>query len=255
VPREAENLGTAIGSFDNPDKAAADTLNREQMDEAMDIILAAFENEEFSYHGKHWTFPTPGIPDRGGTVEKLTLVPRPLYPYEIWQPITSPPTLEHVPVRGFGAVFWNTHHEYVRQRWERYQELYEQTHGTSLRKGEKRQLVVNVHVADTHEQAWERARPGHDEFWKFLGPYGWSKGYMGRDGKPSPPGLIPTLEESVEQKIWLIGAPEEVAEGIAHYQESLGLEHLTIFPQMPGDTYEDCEEQMARYQETVKPLL
>src|SRR5690606_24675950 len=108
VPREAENLGTAIGSFDNPDKAAADQLNREMMDEAMDVILAAYENEEFSFHGKHWSFPKPS-PDRGSVVETLTLVPRPLYPYEIWQPITSPPTLEHVPVRGFGGVFWLLH--------------------------------------------------------------------------------------------------------------------------------------------------
>jgi alkanesulfonate monooxygenase SsuD/methylene tetrahydromethanopterin reductase-like flavin-dependent oxidoreductase (luciferase family) len=255
VPREAENLGTAIGSFDNPDKAAADTLNREQMDEAMDVVLAAYENEEFSYQGKHWTFPTPGIPDRGGTVEKLTLVPRPLYPYDIWQAITSPPTLEHVPARGFGGVFWNLNHQYLRQRWERYQEIYESTHGTTLRSGEKRQLVLNIHIADTHEQAWDQVRPGHDEFWKFLGPYGWSKGYMGRDGKPSPPGLIPTLEESVDQRIWVIGSPEEVAAGIAQYREELGLEHLTIFPQMPGETYDLCEDQMARYHETVKPLL
>ena len=44
------------------------------------------------------------------------------------------------------------------------------------------------------------ATPGHDEFWKFLGPYGWSRGYMGDDGKPAKPGLIPSLATSIEQK-------------------------------------------------------
>jgi hypothetical protein len=51
------------------------------------------------------------------------------------------------------------------------------------------------------------ARPGHDEFWKFLGPYGWSRGYMGEDGKPAKPGLIPTLDESIENKTILSARP------------------------------------------------
>ena len=92
VPREAQSLGTQVGSFDNPDKAEADRINREMMDEAMEVILRAFENETFSYHGSYFDLPPPGIPDRGGQVEELTLVPRPLYPYDIWQAITSPPT-------------------------------------------------------------------------------------------------------------------------------------------------------------------
>ena len=56
----------------------------------MDVILLALENETFSYHGAYYDFPPPGIPDRGGQVEQLTSGARPLYLYEIWQPITSP---------------------------------------------------------------------------------------------------------------------------------------------------------------------
>ena len=51
------------------------------------------------YQGELFQIPVPGIPDRGSTVQTLTLVPRPLYPYEIWQAVTSPPTLEYVPGR------------------------------------------------------------------------------------------------------------------------------------------------------------
>jgi alkanesulfonate monooxygenase SsuD/methylene tetrahydromethanopterin reductase-like flavin-dependent oxidoreductase (luciferase family) len=254
VPREAEPLGTKVGSFDNPDQASADQTNRELMDEAMDVIQLALDNETFSYHGKHFDLPPPGIPDRGGFVEELTLVPRPLYPYEIWSAITSPPTLEHVPVRGWGGVMWLQHHEFIHRRWERFQEVWEQHHGP-LAPGAKRNLVINVRIEDTHEAAWRSARPGHDEYWKFLGPYGWSKGYMGADGKPAAAGLIPTLEESVEQKVWVIGTPEEVAEGIAYYKDLLQLQHLTIYPAFPGDTYDVVAEQMQRYAEQVRPLL
>ena len=179
VPRESEPLGSKIGSFDNPDQAAADKFNRQQFDEAMEVIRLALDNETFSYHGDVYDFPPPGIPDRGGFVEELTLVPRPLYPYEIWQAITSPPSLEQVPKAGWGGVFWNNHHSFVKMRWERFAEVYAATHGRELERGEHRQLVLCTRVEDTREQAIDRVRNGHDEFWKFLGPYGWSKGLHG----------------------------------------------------------------------------
>jgi alkanesulfonate monooxygenase SsuD/methylene tetrahydromethanopterin reductase-like flavin-dependent oxidoreductase (luciferase family) len=255
VPREAESLGAMVGSFDNPDKAEADRINRELFEESMDVIRLALDNETFSYEGKHYRLPPPGIPDRGGTVQHLTLLPRPLYPYEIWQAVTSPPTLEYVPRVGWGGVFWLQHTDFIKRNWERFGELYEQHHGVALSPGEKRNLVLNIRIEDTHEKAWEQARDGHDEFWKFLAPYGWSKGYMGDDGKPAPGGLIPTLEQSVEQGVWNIGSPEEVAERIANLKSVLGLRHFTIVPQFPGDTYGETEEQMARYMEEVHPLV
>ena len=101
----------------------------------------------------------------------------------------------------------------------------------------------------------EAIRSGHDEFWKFLGPYGWSKGYMGDDGKPAPMGLVPTLEETLDQKIFAIGTAEDVAEQIAWYDEQIGLENLLLFPGMPGDRYDDIEEQLGRLAGDVLPKL
>jgi alkanesulfonate monooxygenase SsuD/methylene tetrahydromethanopterin reductase-like flavin-dependent oxidoreductase (luciferase family) len=255
VPREAETLGTKIGSYDNPDAADADRLNREVFDEATEVIRAAFEDEQFKYHGRHFDLPPAGIPDRGGFVEHLTLVPRPRHPVEWWQAVTSPPTLEAVPRKGFGGVFWLKHHRFVKQWWERFAEVHAEHHGRELAPGEKRMLVLNVRIGDTHEAAWAAARDGHDEFWKFLGPYGWSRGYMGADGKPAPPGLIPTLEQSVENGTWVVGTAEEVAERIERYRDELGLADLCLFPNFPGDRYELTEEQLARYAEQVRPLL
>ncbi len=255
VPRESEVLGSKIGSFDNPDQRAADDFNRKQFDEAMDVIAMALDNESFSFHGDVYDFPPPGIPDRGGFVEELTLVPRPLYPYETWQAITSPPTLEAVPARGWGGVFWNNHHSFVKMRWERFAEVYAERHGRELARGEHRQLVLCVRVEDTREQAIASVRDGHDEFWKFLGPYGWSKGYMGPDGGPAPPGLIPTLEESFSNRTWVVGSPDDVAAEIAFYDELLGLENLLLFPAMPGDAYAKVSEQLLRLGEEVLPQL
>ena len=258
VPREVLHLndkGVSIGSYDNPEKQADDELNREVFEESMEIIRGALDNESFAFHGKHFDIPVPGIPDRGSTVPSLTLIPRPTYPYEIWQAVTSPPTLDYVPVVGHGAVFWNQHYSFIKRFWDKYGETYERTHGIALAPHEKRMLVVATRVEDTYEKARQTALPGHDEFWKFLGPYGWSRGYMGEDGKPAKPGLIPTLDESIENKTILLGNAEQVAEGIRFYRDLLGVEHLTIFPHFLGDSYKKADEQMARFIEEVVPLV
>jgi hypothetical protein len=78
---------------------------------------------------------------------------------------------------------------------------------------------------------------------------------MGPDGKPAQPGLIPTLDESIENKTILVGPPEKVAEEISFYQDLLGLEYLTLFPHLLGDPYKKADEQMARFVEEVLPLL
>ena len=258
VPREILHLNgdhISIGSQDNPDQAADDVQNREWFEEAMEIVRRGLSQEKFSYSGKYFQLPVPGIPDRGTTVSEITLIPRPLYPYEIWQAVTSPPTIEYVPVVDHGAVFWNQNPVFIKRMWDRYGELHEQAHGAALAKGSKRMLVVSVRIEDSHEAAVESARDGHDEFWKFLGPYGWSRGYMGSDGKPVAPGLIPTLEESMSQKTMLVGSPEQVAEQVQDLKDLLGFENLTIFPHLIGDTYKKAEEQMSRFMNEVAPLL
>ena len=258
VPRELLHLNPdhiSVGSADNPDQAADDARNREWFEEAMEIVRRALSSERFSFSGKHFQLPAPGIPDRGDTVHELTLIPRPIYPYEIWQAVTSPPTIEYVPVVDHGAVFWNQHPTFVKRLWDRYGELHDRHHCGTLAAGDKRMLVVNVRIEDTHEEAIRSARNGHDEFWKFLGPYGWSRGYMGPDGRPAAAGLVPTLEESMQQKMYLVGTAEEVAEGVQMYRDLLGIERLTLFPHLIGDPYQKASEQMSRFMSDVVPLL
>ena len=78
---------------------------------------------------------------------------------------------------------------------------------------------------------------------------------MAADGRPTQAGLIPTLEESTTQNMYLIGTAEEVAEKVQSYRDLLGLENLTIFPHLIGDPYAKATEQMARFMEEVVPLV
>lgn len=256
VPREAVPLGAVIGSTDDPAKRAEqDALNRSIFAEAVEVVDLALNNERFSFHGTHFDLPPPGIPDRGRTVEQLTLTPQPLHPYEEWQTISSPPTLRAVAERGVGGIWWNLHPDFLQPQWEEFAQIWETEHGQTLGPGEKRMIVLNVRVDDSREKAMAAARPGFDEHWKFLGPYGRTKGFKGPDGKPPPSGWLPTLEVAMEQRIALVGTADEVAEQIAARLEPLEATNLVVHPLCLGDSYEQCEEQVTRIAEDVLPKL
>ena len=80
IYREVETLGGPL--IDND-------ANRELFEEQVEIILKASSVGSFSHKGRHYNLP-PRVPLRLGTLEEITLVPRPItQPVEVWQPITS----------------------------------------------------------------------------------------------------------------------------------------------------------------------
>lgn len=254
VPREAESLGTVVASGDNEMAAELDRINREVFEESMEIIKLAWSNERFAFRGKHFTLPPDGIPDRGGFVTDLTLVPRPTRKIDIYQPVTSPETVEYVPRQGHKAVYWLQHPQSQREKWDRYAEL-RSAAGTPVGPGEDRCLVLNLHVGRTTEEAVARARPGHDEFCKFLAPYGRFASYRLPDGSKVPFGFQPTLEDSRAQQIMAIGSVDDVVDVLGMYRELLDLRHLCIFFDLPGLTREEIDDQLHLVAEEVFPRL
>jgi alkanesulfonate monooxygenase SsuD/methylene tetrahydromethanopterin reductase-like flavin-dependent oxidoreductase (luciferase family) len=252
VPRESTALGARMGWNDSPD----DLYNRELFEEQVEIIKKAWHNETFSHRGRHYTLPADGLDDRGRDVTTLTLIPKPwTTPVEIWQPVTSPRTYEYVARERHKAVYWVMSIPRLRQGWRLFQDLYERHHGEPLRRGESRMLVINVTLGDTTEHAMAIARNGHDEFWRFLAPYGRQVNYLDDEGKSWPNTRYPTLEESMEQGTWVVGSGAEVAERLAWLQSELGIEHLTIFPQLPGMDRAVVIDQLERFARDVAPVL
>jgi alkanesulfonate monooxygenase SsuD/methylene tetrahydromethanopterin reductase-like flavin-dependent oxidoreductase (luciferase family) len=254
VPREAWALGTVVASGDNSMSKEHDRINREVFEESMEVIKLAWSNERFSYRGKHMTFPPDDVPDRGTLVHDLTLIPRPQRKVDIYQPISSPETIEYVPRAGHKAVYWLSNPESQKAKWDRYAEIREEI-GSPVGPGEDRCLVLNVHAGRTTEEALRRGRPGHDEFVKFLAPYGRFASYQGPDGNKAPFDFAPTVEQSIEQKIQLVGSIDDVVDGLGFWRDLLDLKHVCFFFDFPGLTREDMDEQMHLMVEEILPRL
>ncbi len=254
VPREAQSLGGVVASGDNEMSAELDRVNREIFEESMEIIKAAWWNERFSFSGKHFTLPPPGIPDRGSTVKDLTLIPKPIAPIDVWQAVTSPPTLDYcararhhavLPARGLaGTKTW----------WDDFGAK-AAAGGWDIGRSDARCLAIPMHVGRTTQEAKATGRNAHDEWIRFLAPYGRFRAYRMPDGSPVPFDHKPSLEESIEQHMMIIGSPEECADLIGRYRDEVGVEHFVMFFDLPGLTQEQMDEQLELTATEVLPRV
>jgi hypothetical protein len=102
---------------------------------------------------------------------------------------------------------------------------------------------------------WVRFREAHDEFCRFLAPYGRFGGYRMPGGDPVPFGFQPTLEDTLRQDVMAFGSVDDVVDTIGRYQELLGVEYLTFFLEFPGLTREQIDEQLELMAGEVLPRL
>lgn len=254
VPREAWPLGTVVASGDNDMSAEHDRINRQIFEESLEIIKRAWTNERFSFRGEHFTLPADDIPDRGSNVDDLTLVPRPERPIDIYQPVTSPETIEYVPRAGHKAVYWLQNADSQLDKWTRFAKIRDDM-GKPVAPGDDRCLVLNVHVGKTREEAMKKGKPGHDEFCRFLSPYGRFSSYRNPDGSKVAFDHCPTVQESIDQKIQAIGSVDDVVDTIGFWRELLDLKHLIIFFDFPGLTRQEMKDQLHMVAEEVMPKL
>jgi alkanesulfonate monooxygenase SsuD/methylene tetrahydromethanopterin reductase-like flavin-dependent oxidoreductase (luciferase family) len=250
VPRESLTLGAPVASGDNVMSKEADRINRERFEEGMEAIKLAWREERFSFQGRHLRYPPPGIPDRGSEVSELTLVPRPLREVEVFQPVGSPRTLTYVAQQGHIGLWALGSPERTKRSWDLFAEEAAKA-GRHLGPGEGRCIQMMVHVGDSTEHAMERVRPGHDEYVRFLSPYG----RFGQYGEGLPFDYAPTLEETRAARTMAIGSVDDVVDVLGEFRDLLDLRHVLLFPEFPGLTREEIDEQMALLAEEVMPRL
>lgn len=143
--REMETLGAPM-----LDQAK----NRDLFEEQLEIILKGFHEDEFSYHGKFYDLP-PNIRYRANDMESITLVPRPLYNTDVWQPIASgaPRGLEFMAKNGIKGILaaLNLEKE-IDPIVESYMQ-YSNKYGRTLDLGENLGIYMYCHVGESRESS------------------------------------------------------------------------------------------------------
>jgi alkanesulfonate monooxygenase SsuD/methylene tetrahydromethanopterin reductase-like flavin-dependent oxidoreductase (luciferase family) len=255
VEREARVFGVGFGR--NGDDG--DRRNRELFEEQMEIIRLAWTEREFSFHGKHYTIPPDGILNTGNSQtgrpwQKVSLVPHPKRPIPIYQACTSDETIVKAARAGYTGVFpFLGGIERVTARWRQFGAQLEETVGHPVRSGEKRMLVVSLHVAHDRAAALSEAEAPLVERARFLSQQR-SVG-NGPDGAPLPVGYVPSIGEMIESGTVLVGSVAEVRDRLTEIVETLGVEELALEMGYPGMPEDAVTRQIELFASDVRPAL
>lgn len=168
-PRETINMNP-LADVRNPD------VNRELFSETLEIMRRAWTNEFFSFQGKHYEFPYPGIafdhamspalPDNTdpatGNLTALALVPRPLQdPHPpLWQVVDTPTSIEFAGREGLKGLFWIPPTASMVSRFEMYRDAASEAAGTDVPLGKNVGILRDMFVTETMEEAERLAGDG-----------------------------------------------------------------------------------------------
>ena len=236
--REVETFGSNITDQD---------ANREEFEEAVDIIFKAFNNESFSHQGKYYTLP-PEVPYRGYTLKELTLVPRPkTLPVECWQPIQggTQRALDFMVKHGIKGILGGGVAEggVMDSIMTGYRDALVRRGKTDAQLGEGLSVGFHFHLAPTVEQAIKESKSFYEENLKMFGPLRLHRGLtdeqieiMG-DPRRAPDGGLPSIEDAVKSQAFLAGPPERIIEQLKSVEkeypalERIGVSHPMGTPQ------------------------
>ncbi|HEV7663773.1 MAG TPA: LLM class flavin-dependent oxidoreductase [Chloroflexota bacterium] len=255
VEREARVFGVGFGR--NGDDG--DRQNRELFEEQMEIIRLAWTEPEFAFHGKHYTIPPEGILNTGNIQtgrpwRKLSLVPQPKRPIRIYQACSSDETLEMCArAANTGVLTLAGGLQRTRARWQLFGEHLEQTHGRRVSSGEKRMLVVSVHLAEDRASALAEVGPPLVERARFLAqqrPVG-----TAADGTPLPVNYVPPIDEMVERGNIMVGSVDDVREQLLDIVATLGAEEIAVEMGFPGMLEDAVTRQIELFATGVRPAL
>ena len=226
--RELESVGAPLLDQD---------ANRELFEEQVEVIMKAFHQESFSHHGKHYTIP-PAVPYRDYILEKITLVPRPVYRSECWQPIQggTQRQLDFMAKYGIkgtigGGVAEGGAMENVIVG---YRDALRRA-GRETELGEDLNIGFHFWIAKSEEEALRQAAPLFEENLKMFGPLRLHRGLTDQQmidiNNPliAPTADLPHIEDAARAGAFLCGTPEMIIEKLMVLGERYpGLRRITM---------------------------
>jgi alkanesulfonate monooxygenase SsuD/methylene tetrahydromethanopterin reductase-like flavin-dependent oxidoreductase (luciferase family) len=233
--------------------------NRELFEEQVDIIFKAFNSEQFSHKGKHYTLP-PEVPYRGYTLKELTLVPRPArLPVECWQPIQggSQRALAFMAKHGIqgmvggGSAEGGAMHDVVLKWQAEHARI-----GKHIDLGERLCFGFHFYIGNSKDAARY-----YEENMKMFGELRLNRAMTDeqieimRDPLRAPTAKLPRIEDAVASGGFLTGSPNEIIDHLKKLEKAYpGLDRISISPSL-GVPKAVILEQLERFAKEVMPAF
>lgn len=250
--REVETFGAPMQDSEG---------NRQLFEEQFEIMMKAFNEDSFSHKGKNYTIP-PEVPYRGYTLKDVTLVPRPVHPVEVWQPLVSGSErgMDFMAKHGVKGLILGTHADYVDDYMIKFQAV-NSKYGRDMPLGGNLGLGLWLYLDDTVEKAEKSLQPLFEEHVKFAAPLGMLR-YTDDQMKEIGPGGVGRhiaagndFRDVLNKRAWFAGDTNSTITYLKEIEEKYpGIEQIMIgFPM--GETKAQFKEQLTRFAKEVMPAF
>ncbi len=235
---------------------------RDRFEEQVVLLMKALHERSFSHKGRFYQIPPDDLDYRGYQVTDLTLVPKPQYQTECWQPIVSATDrgidfmLDHR-INGFvgGGAASGGASRALADRWQ----AKKAERGDDTELGTDLIFGFSFYLADTVEEAKTAGRTILEEYQKMFAPLGFAgpvtKDQLDRLADPARAATagMATIDEAVAAGSWLVGPAEYLIDAFGQLQETYpGLEEVMV-AQPVGAPPPVVIEQLQRFAEEVMP--
>ncbi len=262
--REALNMNA---DADMKDQAK----NFRLFEETLTIIKKAWTEKFFKHEGEFYTYPAPNFEWEHDMsppsdefmnldtkiLEKINIVPQPVQkPHPpLWQVVDSPSSIEWAAKNDISIIMWIPPVQSLKKRFEIYQQAKSEKEKRHVELGEGISVVRDMFVADSMEEAKERAGEQMVNYmrwvchWRGLGTHR----YPGEELPKTDHKLDLLSYEFLHERNMLFGTVDYIINKIEEMQRELNLQSLKVWSNFPDVKHEDCMKSIKLFSEKIIP--
>jgi len=240
-------------------------------EETLTILKKAWTEKFFAHKGEFYTYPAPDFiwqhdmspPDeefmdlKNNTLKKISVVPQPYQkPHPpIHQVVDGVRSIEWAAKNGINIIMWIPTVKALKVKFEAYQKAKSESEKRNVSLGEGVTLVRDMFVADTMEEAKEKAGQHMVNYMKWVCHWRGLGNHMDPGEElPVTKGKLDLLSyDFLHKRNMLFGTPEYVIDKIKELKSELNLQNLQVWSNFPGVKHQDCMKSIKMFTEKVMP--
>ena len=264
--REAVNLNIEA---DMKDQAK----NFRLFEETLTILKKAWKEKFFDHKGEFYNYPSPEyvwqhdmskpseefMDMETNVIKKISVLPKPYQkPYPpIHQVVDGIRSIEWAAQQGLNIIMWIPTVKALKIKFEAFKNAKSKAEKKNVALGEGISLVRDMFVADTMEEAKEKAGEHMVNYMRWVCHWRGLGNHMDPGEElPETKGKLDLLNyEFLHKRNMLFGTPEYVIDKIHELKSELNLQNLQVWSNFPGIDHEACMRSIKLFNDEVIPKI
>ena len=240
-------------------------------EETLTILKKAWKEKFFNHKGEFYTYPAPNYvwqhdmspPNKDlvnletNVMKNISVLPKPYQkPFPaIHQVVDGIRSIEWAATQGLNVIMWIPTVKALKVKFEAFKNAKSEAEKRNVPMGEGISLVRDMFVADTMEEAKEKAGEHMVNYMRWVCHWRGLGNHMDPGEElPVTKGKLDLLSyDFLHKRNMLFGTPEYVIDKINELKSELNLQNLQVWSNFPGIKHEDCMKSIKMFTEKVMP--